>query len=217
MICKLCESYGVEEFCKDKNRTYYRCSDCELIFVPEIYYLDIANEKARYDLHNNSIYNEGYVKYLTEVIEVGKAIIRRNESILDFGAGKEAVLTTIFKKHGYNCTAYDPLYNHSDQVENRSFGLLIACEVVEHIRCIQKEIIFMNKLLKPISKVLIRTQLYPSPDKFLKWWYIQDLTHINLFTTKTIIKLADLLGCTLDNTIGTDIFILSKTKTATRD
>ncbi len=215
MICKLCESFGVEKFCEDKNRTYYRCPDCELIFVPEKFHLDIINEKARYDLHNNSIYNEGYVKYLTEVFEIVKTISKKNESILDFGAGKEAVLTTIFQKNGYNCTAYDPLYNHGEKVEFESFDLLIACEVVEHIRCIQKEVTLIKKLLKPTSKILIRTQMYPSPEKFLKWWYIQDLTHINLFTTKTMLILADLLGCILENTIGKDIYILSKT--ATRD
>jgi SAM-dependent methyltransferase len=185
--------------------------------VPEKFYLDMTSEKARYDLHDNSINNKGYVKYLTELFEIVKTISSKNELILDYGAGKEAVLTTILKMNEYNCTAYDPLYNHGEQIENGTFDLLIACEVVEHIRCIQKEIAFIRKLLKPQSKIIIRTQLYPSPERFQKWWYIQDLTHINLFTEKTILTLADSLGCILEKIIGKDIFILSKTETATRD
>jgi 2-polyprenyl-3-methyl-5-hydroxy-6-metoxy-1,4-benzoquinol methylase len=210
MICKLCEENQASKFCENSAREFYRCANCELIFVPEIYHLNRIEEKARYDLHDNSADNSGYVNYLEKIAILVSARILKDQSILDFGSGREAVLNTLLKKNGYDCTAYDPLYDHNTIPKNRIFDVIIACEVVEHLRDLRSELLMMRKLVSEKSKIIIRTQTYPSPEKFLKWWYIQDLTHINFFSLKSINFAGQILGCDIEQTAELDIFVLKR-------
>lgn len=276
MICKLCESDLIEKIAEDNNREYYHCNRCELVFVPEKYHLNSADEKKRYDLHDNSIDNPGYVKYLNRIVEIvseltpiendkrnsqkhlapfiakitgyqcsfskttlsttGSQVFRNEQpnvpvspeffgqdseeiqhynsinSILDFGSGKNAVLTELLKSINFNCTAYDPAYNHEINPKNERFDLVIMCEVIEHLRDLRKELFMVSKHMKKGSLILIRTQLVPSMEMFSKWWYTQDKTHINFFSHKSIQQVGLFLGCRLDITFDSDIFLLQKTE-----
>jgi hypothetical protein len=136
--------------------------------------------------------------------------VNNDKSILDFGSGKNAVLSGILKKNGFNCTSYDPLYGLNIIPPNNVFDILIACEVVEHLRDLRSELLMMRKLVSEKSKIIIRTQTYPSPEKFLKWWYIQDLTHINFFSLKSINFAGQILGCDIEQTAELDIFVLKR-------
>lgn len=208
MICKLCKMNQVEKFCENSVREFYRCSDCELVFVPQKYHLSTFEEKARYDLHDNNADNAGYVNYLNTIVNVATGVVSRDKKIIDFGSGKNAVLTGLLKKKGYDCTAYDPLFDHNVNQKKNLYDVLIACEVVEHLRDLRDELFMIRELVKDRSEIIIRTQLYPQPEGFLKWWYIQDLTHINFFSLKSMDVTCQILNCQFEETDEKDIFIL---------
>lgn len=210
MICKLCGKNSVDKLCENSSREFYHCTFCELIFVPEMYHLNIQEEKTRYDLHDNSMDNKGYVNYLQKIEKVVSGIVTKDKSILDFGSGKNAVLSGLLKINGFNCTSYDPLYGLHNATQKSAFDLLIACEVVEHLRDLRSELFLIKKMITDTSKIIIRTQLYPPSDKFLKWWYIQDLTHINFFSLKSIEIAGQILDRDIELTDESDIFILNR-------
>src|SRR3990170_5156058 len=72
--CILCNSSSVFQLTFTKTykklgqRSYLRCRECDLIFVPEEFHLSPDDEEARYRLHHNSLSNEGYVKMFREKI-----------------------------------------------------------------------------------------------------------------------------------------------------
>ncbi len=209
MNCKVCGSGDIALYARNKKREFLRCSRCELVFVPEQFLLTTAQERTRYELHDNSIENKGYADFLEKIVTVIMERFPVEYTILDFGSGAGAVLGTLLHKKGYSCESYDPLFNIQCNDSTKTYDIIVICEVIEHLRLLQDDLAFINKRLKPNGTVIIRTQLYPDAAEFLKWWYIQDLTHINFFSPLTIDFVASQLNRTVSLTAERDIFLLS--------
>lgn len=212
MKCKLCHSDKVESFYKDKNREYLLCPECELIAVPEKYYLDMHSERKRYELHDNTIDNTGYVAYLEAVVSVIRQNKNKDISIIDFGSGKNRVLESLLKREGYtNCRSYDPLYGYMVDFEKTTFDIVVLCEVIEHLQDLSSELSHIKKTLRDNSRLIIRTQVYLEKEQFPKWWYKEDLTHINFFSERTIEFVAGVIGCgTVPIERFKDVFVVAK-------
>lgn len=208
MNCKLCGSEKVSVYAGNKKREFIRCSSCELVFVPDQYYLTIDQERKRYDLHDNSIENKGYLEFLDKIVTIITHSFPQDSTILDFGSGANAVLEGILGNKGFHCDSFDPLFNLRCNNDTLIYDIIVVCEVIEHLRLLQNELSFIKQRLKPDGIVIIRTQLYPDADKFLNWWYIQDLTHINFFSPVTITFVASLLNRTVSFTSEKDVFLL---------
>jgi uncharacterized C2H2 Zn-finger protein len=58
---------------------YFRCPNCDLIFIDQKHILSREKERDRYLLHNNSPDNKGYLSILSEFVK--KAIIQFNKEI----------------------------------------------------------------------------------------------------------------------------------------
>ncbi len=209
MNCKVCGSEEITLYARNKKREFLRCSRCELVFVPEQFFLTTAQERTRYELHDNSIENKGYTDFLEKIVSVIMERFPVNYTILDFGSGAGAVLGTLLHQKGHSCESYDPLFNIQCNDNAKTYDIIVVCEVIEHLRLLQDDLAFIKKRLKPDGTVIIRTQLYPDADNFLKWWYIQDLTHINFFSSLTIDFVASQLNRTVSSTTEEDIFLLS--------
>jgi 2-polyprenyl-3-methyl-5-hydroxy-6-metoxy-1,4-benzoquinol methylase len=87
------------------------------------------------------------------------------------------------------------------------FDIIVACEVFEHLRDIQKEIRLISRLLKPDGFVYVHTQLYDDVKDFPSWWYIKDLTHVNFYCEKTMRKVGEILGKQIYSTNKKDTVI----------
>jgi SAM-dependent methyltransferase len=213
IICKLCGCGATAFVCEDKRRPFYLCGECGLISVPEKYWLGADDERARYDLHDNSVLNDGYVRFLLQIVDAAMKDYRPGMRILDFGCGKDAVLCRLLRDRGVDCYAYDPLYGRSlPEVDSADksylFDMIILCEVIEHIRDIKKELDLINGLMRKGGTVLLRTQTYESPSVFPNWWYAQDPAHINFFNEKSLNRLAGIIGGRIEGTGYKDIFLL---------
>ena len=192
--CHLCASHDCSLVCEKSGRHFYLCTDCRLVFVPKKEFLTFDDERKRYDLHQNDDSSESYRKYLKKIADEVTNIPTAEAAILDFGAGRDHVLTRILRERGYDCQAYDPLYELGSDSLEKDFDLIVLCEVIEHLRNLPAEIELLKKLLSPEGYLYVRTQLYPPLDQFSKWWYINDLTHIHFFTETTLQFLARSLG-----------------------
>lgn len=195
MNCSLCKVAGCTLFFKDRHRSFYFCPACELLFVPCNEHITVEDEKKRYELHDNSPGNSGYVRFLEEIVMTVKALELKNPKILDFGSGKNMVLSGILQRTGRDCDSYDPLYEIGNGNCSKQYDILVLCEVIEHLRDLNHEIRMIKGMLEKDGVVVLRTNIYESREKFRTWWYKEDLTHINFFAMKTIEQFASNLGC----------------------
>lgn len=194
MYCKLCESPKAFSLGSNGSREFIKCPDCDLVFVSPEAWLSPQDEKARYEHHENRADNPDYVRYLTGISHEIDRISILNPKILDFGSGKEYVLTRVLQSRGMNCAAYDPTYDLGLENLTSRFDIIILCETIEHLRDLGEELQLLRKLCKPEGYIFIRTRLVPRDCDILKWWYAIDTTHILFFNETTLGILASIMG-----------------------
>jgi hypothetical protein len=176
--------------------------------VPECGHVGIEEEKKRYALHENSPGHEGYCHFLNDLVSVVIKQAPVPGRILDYGSGKNAVLTRLLREKGFDCTAYDPLYRIGKEALSKTYDTVVLCEVIEHLRDLKKELASIKNTAGKSGKIFIRTQLYPSLENFAGWWYKNDITHVNFFSRQAISKFAAKLGRKNVLSCGKDIFLL---------
>ncbi|HEY9246004.1 MAG TPA: class I SAM-dependent methyltransferase [Candidatus Methanoperedens sp.] len=177
--CALCRSESVYAFLQAKNRTFLRCSDCDLIFVPERFHISRDVESARYRLHENTLLNEGYVRMFLEKIALIHKYCPDIKSVLDYGCGPEPILAELMKRDGFHCDTYD-LYFFPD-FPDRKYDLVISTEVFEHFRDAGAEISAILQLLRSGGYLAVMTSFHDTVADFDTWWYQSDPTHVNFF------------------------------------
>jgi len=184
--CILCGSPDSAPACTSDRFLFHRCGSCGFHWQDESFHLSQKLERERYDLHSNTLSDTGYVKYLSAVADLIEHLPVVPKKILDFGSGKEAVLTGILKGRGFDCEPFDPLYGLEITLPAHSFNAVIANEVIEHFR---NPLIDFGTLFTNIRKggyCIAVTQLVLPGIDLEKWWYIQDPTHIALYELQTI-------------------------------
>lgn len=193
--CRLCGSPHIEPIGVAAGRDLLLCRDCDMVFVPATQHLTPKRERERYAQHDNTADNPGYVSYLEGVARILDDIPVDNPSVLDFGCGEEAVLAGILREKGVRCAAYDPLYWIGGDALSGEYDVVIACEVIEHLRDLGSELSLLGRLVRSGGYLVIRTQLRPEdPAAVSRWWYAQDLTHINFFSERCMRWVASRIG-----------------------
>ncbi len=191
--CPLCSSNSCDIFFEDKNRKYFLCHNCSLVFVPERFHLSGEAERERYDKHNNSIDDEGYVSFLSGAVEAVKSFAFAGSCGLDFGCGENPVLAELLKREGFSVDVYDPFYFEEDFFKLKKYDFITATEVVEHFSNPAKEFALLSSLLKDGGVFVVMTNLYDGVD-FNSWWYKGDSTHISFFSKRSFEFFAETYG-----------------------
>lgn len=214
MHCPLCSCGEVQFHQALVRRDCFVCTQCSLIFVAGQYHISIDDERRRYDLHDNTVDNGGYVRFLSQVVhEVGRHH-PAGAAVLDYGCGKNAVLTKLFNNAGYRCDPYDPLYNYPLCPDRQgTYDVIVLCEVVEHCRDLAPVLSDIKRYLHHHGMVLIRTRTYPHGGDLSGWWYGQDITHINFFSKRTLEYVARQIHRVLEERVGDDLFLMLSSST----
>jgi len=192
--CRLCESETCNFVGTDGVRTFAQCSSCNLVFVPDEELVSVEDEKCRYAEHDNSAADAKYVEYITSFAdEIGRVPIE-SPRVLDFGCGPAQVLEKVLAERHVPCESYDPLYGIGAKTIQSTYDVVAMCEVMEHLRDLQKELDLVKRLLNRPGYVVVRTELYTEHTDFESWWYARDITHINFFRLTTMLRIAEYLG-----------------------
>jgi SAM-dependent methyltransferase len=207
--CKLCQATSCLHIGQQARRTFIHCPACGLVFVPESEYLTVEGERSRYDRHDNTPSNLGYRRFLSEVADSVVGLGLGEGTVLDFGAGKHAVLTQLLRERGLRARDYDPLYGRGDDALEERYDLVVLCEVIEHLRDLRSELASLRECLRPAGRVLLRTQIYPAVELIADWWYSRDPTHLNFFGEATMDTVAALLGKTTVTRLAADLFLIA--------
>lgn len=188
--CPLCHQAQGEPFFQDAVRVYLRCPLCHLVFVPPAYFLSPEEEKAEYDLHENSADDPGYRRFLGRLFVPLDARLGRHSVGLDFGSGPGPTLSVMFEEVGHTMAIYDPFYAPDAQVLADRYDFVTATEVVEHLHHPKEELSRLWGCLRPGGWLGIMTKRVLDAEAFATWHYKNDRTHVCFFAAETFEWLA---------------------------
>lgn len=210
--CPLChsEQYGV--FVEDKNRCYFRCQQCALIFADPEAQLSPEQEKAVYDQHQNNPDDMGYRQFLGRL---ATPLVERLPAGpldgLDFGSGPGPTLSIMLDEMGYNMAIYDPYFAPDPSVLTRQYDFVTCTEAIEHFNQPAKEWGLLLSMIKPGGWLGLMTKLATDAEAFTRWHYKNDPTHVSFFSRDTFRFLAQRDGLEVEF-VGNDVILLRKTQ-----
>jgi SAM-dependent methyltransferase len=207
--CPLCDAPGAVHFHRDRRREYLRCIECSLVFVPPGYHLDREQEKAEYDLHQNTLDDSGYRRFLARLADPLLASLPAGARGLDFGCGPGPALAAMLVEAGCEVSLYDVFYEPDPEALEQSYQFITATEVVEHLRHPGAELSRLWQMLEPGGCLGVMTKLVIDAAAFATWHYKSDPTHISFFSDRTWRWWAENVDARLER-IGSDVALLYK-------
>lgn len=193
--CLICQGAlkAIDDTCL--NQTAWRCKACHAVFKAPQHRLTKKHEKARYDTHQNTRDNEGYVNFLTHfMVQAVMPFISQGEA-LEFGCGPGPVLGELLQEAGFKVSLYDPFYYPHDEVLDAPYDLITSTEVLEHIFDPHAMFSRLKRSLKPQGILAIMTHFVPTHDHdYLNWWYRRDETHVVFYHEESFESLAKHYG-----------------------
>lgn len=195
--CLLCGA-ECEQWLEHRGVSYSFCPRCRLLRKEQ--FPELAEERARYETHNNSVQDPRYLEYIRGVISADLyPRLKPGDAVLDFGCGSAKAVEALLagEAPGVEVVSYDPFF-HPETPESalaalnrQGFNFIIAIEVFEHLFDPGTAIRRLKNLLVPGGGILLRTMLYPgNRTSFRKWWYKDDLTHVHFFAEETFAWIA---------------------------
>ncbi len=189
--CPLCHSTEINKaYHRDRHRHYNLCQTCHLVFVPPDQYLSSEEEKAQYDLHQNSPNDQGYRQFLNRVFFPMQKRLAPESRGLDFGSGPGPTLSVMFQEAGHSMALFDHFYARDFSVFQQPYDFITATEVLEHLHYPGRELHRLWALLKPKGNLGIMTKLVPDRESFCDWHYKNDPTHVCFYSRTTFEWLA---------------------------
>tara|TARA_B100002003_G_scaffold195859_1_gene185854 strand:- start:460 stop:1119 length:660 start_codon:yes stop_codon:yes gene_type:complete len=211
--CPICDNGEKQAFFSDIERQYYRCSCCDLIFVPREYHLSESEERARYDSHNNDPNDLRYRNFFNQLLTPLLAILPGNSYGLDFGSGPGPTLSLMLEECGHKVDLYDKFYVQNEVVFENCYDFITATEVVEHLARPLKDLNLLAGILRKGGVLAIMTEIVSPQLDFTNWYYKNDPSHVCFFSEKTFVYLANLLGLEIA-TLSERVIILRKDLTS---
>lgn len=180
-------------------RLYWQCLGCGLFFLEPSHHLSAEAEKIRYDQHRNGPDQEGYVRFLSQLVEPMNQKLKPGLQGLDFGCGPGPTLEVLMRACGYDMAHYDPFYFPDRTVLQRTYDFVTCTEVIEHFSQPRKAFELLDQLLDPENGCLgVLTQVLEEEKRFSDWWYLKDPTHVSFYQPRTFKWIARWLGWTVE-------------------
>jgi len=209
LSCPLCLITDINTYYTDKLRDYFCCKRCHLIFVPPSQYLNLQEEKERYDLHQNSPDDQNYRQFLNRLFFPIQKYLSPKSHGLDFGSGPGPTLSIMLKEIGHSVDIYDYFYADDDTVFKKQYDFITSTEVMEHLHRPKKELDRLWDCLKPDGQFGLMTKLVIDREKFKNWHYKNDPTHVCFFSKTTFEWLAKQWNAKIEF-IDNDVIIFLK-------
>jgi len=193
MKCSLCKGNG-RIFFENDNIKYYSCKRCGAIFMDPKNYLSVAEEKERYEEHNNDVEDKRYQNFVSDIVKNIKKDWESNSEGLDFGAGTGPVVAKLLREEGYKVDIYDPFFWNKENHLKKNYDYIVACEVIEHFHNPLNEFELLNSLLKEGGKLYCKTEIHKDNIDFKDWYYKNDPTHVFFYNENVFKWIVENLG-----------------------
>jgi hypothetical protein len=191
------------------GRPLHECPHCGLRFVPATAHLSPDQEAARYRLHQNSLNDAGYVRFLGTAVESVRKHVPAGGRLLDYGSGPAPVLAELLTREQYRVAVYDCFFAPDTDL-SQPFDAVVSTETFEHFREPRAELNRITGLLRPGGVLVVMTALWKPGCDFARWHYANDATHIVFYSLETFRFIAAAWGLTLVETNGTNLVVLRR-------
>jgi len=208
--CPLCASQNSSWYHNDRDRDFYLCATCHLVFADPASYLSLDEERKRYDFHQNDLEDAGYRTFLNKMVSPMLSKIAPEAQGLDFGSGPGPLLKKMFEEAGHPMEVFDSYYAADPSIFKRNFDFITATEVVEHLHQPLKELNRLWNCLKPGGYLGLMTSLNTTDIVFSNWHYHRDETHVVFFAPETMAWLAKRWQADIHH-LDTSVVIFHKT------
>jgi len=197
--CKICGESTTIIYDKQFDIEYHKCKSCDFIHIDADKIVSFDSERAVYDLHENSIDDDGYVNYLLSFFNTTVLPFRSSGKGLDFGSGPSPVLSElIMRDYDFDMDIYDLHYQTDKIYEGKKYDLITSTEVIEHLSDPLEVFKLFSSLLNVGGVLAIMTLFhYNDETRFLNWWYRRDETHISFYNLNTLESISKLVGLEL--------------------
>jgi SAM-dependent methyltransferase len=189
--CPLCRSTDTKYKSTLFSRNFHECKNCFLIFVDPAQHLKKEEERARYELHENSIENKGYCTFLNRLAEPFSSVLEKGSVGLDYGCGPGPTLSKLLSQKGHTMFDYDPLFFPDKQHLERQYDFITSTEVFEHFHDPAREIPYILSLIRPGGWLAVMTEMIPPDIEFEKWHYICEPSHVCFYHDRTMHWIAE--------------------------
>jgi SAM-dependent methyltransferase len=196
--CPLCATAGAPLAFAAHRRSYYRCGECDLLFVAAADRPSPEVERAVYEQHDNDPADPGYRAFLDRLAAPLVARLEPGARGLDYGCGPGPALAAMLTEAGYPTAVYDPLFAPDRAPLARRYDFVTCTETVEHFHDPAAELARMGALVAPggwlaVMTALVDARLGP------RWWYLRDPTHVCCYSLATMRWLAARFGWRLEH------------------
>lgn len=183
--CPLCSTtFSANNSIIAAGRRFYHCTNCDLIFTDKAFIPSPLKEKQRYELHQNSMDDIAYCQFLNQALSPALDFINSSHIGLDYGCGKNAVLSQLLAKHNIKCYNYDIFY--FPVLENKMYDFVFCTETAEHFSNPKKDFENIVAHLKNGGVLILMTEFWNNKSLFFNWYYVRDFTHVSFYHLNTI-------------------------------
>lgn len=189
-VCPLCLRPGAAPHHRDDARAYLHCPACALVFVPARHHLTAAQEKQRYDFHQNDAQDAGYRRFLAQLFKPLAQRLPAGAAGLDYGCGPGPVLARMFEDAGFPMAIYDPYFAPDAGALQRPYDFITCTEAAEHFAHPGAEWQRICALVRPGGWIGVMTSLHDDAPSFADWYYKNDPTHVCFYARQTFEWLA---------------------------
>lgn len=194
MICRVCRTDGVREFQTIDAKRYLRCDNCEATFLDPAHWLTPGAELAHYKHHRNDVDDPCYRRFLSRLAKPLMAHIKPASRLLDYGCGPGPALAAMLGEAGHDVAIYDPYFFPDEAVLRERYDAVMCSEVAEHFHNPADEFDKLGRLVNGGGVIGLMTCFQTEDDRFARWHYRLDPTHVVFYREATLRELARLRG-----------------------
>ena len=181
--CPLCE--GLARELPPAKIPLYHCTICDLMYKGQSMHLNADEERRRYETHDNTLQNLGYVRMFQEFIAGSVTpFVKQDAVILDFGSGPTPVLKHLLEQQGFKVDVYDPFFAPSI-ISNVTYDCITCTEVLEHVFDPMSMWKRLLSLLSSDGVLALMTHFHLGTSETPSWWYLRDNTHVTFYSART--------------------------------
>ncbi len=189
-LCPLCDVVDTEFYYRSKlknlERTFLRCVNCDLIFVPRKFHLNCLAQKERYLQHNNDPDDAKYRAFLSRLCNELVPLLVKGSKGIDYGAGPGTALALMLNEGGFKMNTFDVFFQPDASVLSDKYDFVVCTETAEHFADPERDFRIFDSMLKPGGFIGIMTSLFNEKIDFGNWHYHRDPTHIAFYSINTM-------------------------------
>ncbi len=157
----------------------------------------VAEERARYETHENDPGDAGYRAFLDRLAVPLVERLSPGMEGLDVGSGPGPTLSVMLRERGFPTAVWDPFFAPDPAPLERTWDFVTCTETVEHFNDPSRGWDRLFALVRPGGWLAVMTEPF-GEEPLAEWWYARDPTHVALYRAETLRRLATDRGWTLE-------------------